>query len=97
MANLHPLNPRASLFSDSNLDVDWLGDFEDFSANSDVAPVESDPFCEDPLAELNIYNADEDVSSWGFDRLYNDSQWQQSNLTLLGSSKKFTSPLPGPT
>jgi hypothetical protein len=66
-------------------------------ADSDVAPAELDAFCEDPLAELGIYSSDEDCSSWGFDRLYNDSQWQEPNLTLLGSGRRFTGPLPGPT
>jgi hypothetical protein len=31
VVNLHPLDPRASLFFDSNLDVDWLGDFSRIS------------------------------------------------------------------
>jgi hypothetical protein len=33
MAGLPPLHPRAPLLSDSDIDLDWLVDFEDFQSN----------------------------------------------------------------
>jgi hypothetical protein len=47
------------------------------------------------MAELGIYDSNEDVSGWTFDRWNVDGQWQEPELTLSGGPRDFTGPLPG--
>jgi hypothetical protein len=65
LPNVHPLDPRAPLLSDSDLDMDWFGEFDDFPSDIDTAPGQSDmDACdEDLLSELGIYSPDEDLSA----------------------------------
>jgi hypothetical protein len=37
----------------------------------------------DTMAELGIYNSEEDLIIWRFEELYDDSQWKESNMMLL--------------
>lgn len=94
---LNPLNPRAPLLSDSDHDLDWMGDFEDFPPEHDDVNMmfDEDALMEDPMAELGIYNDEEDTSNWTFEEVYDDSQWQEQQMTLLGGPRRFTGPLPG--
>jgi hypothetical protein len=52
-------------------------------------------YVEDVIAELGMYDADEDLSGWTFERLYHDWQWQEPDLTLEPESQPFTGPLSG--
>jgi hypothetical protein len=49
----------------------------------------------DPIAELGLYDANEDISDWPFADLYDDSQWQEHNLKLRNTPHCFTGPVPG--
>ena len=52
-------------------------------------------FMGDPMAELGFYDANEDLSGWSFKELYDDSQWQEYELTLLGGPQRFRGPFLG--
>jgi hypothetical protein len=52
-------------------------------------------YVEDVIDELGMYDADEDLSGWTFERLYHDSQWQEPDLTLEVEPQPFTDPLLG--
>jgi hypothetical protein len=61
------------------------------------APASPTGSCaEDIPTELGMYDPDEDFSSWAFKRRYEDSQWQEEDITLRGQDRGFTWPLPGP-
>jgi hypothetical protein len=95
---LHPLYPNALLLSDNDLNHDWMGEFQDFPPDG-MEGYPSSPngsWMGDAMAELGIYNPNEDTSDWNFKKLCDDSQWQEPELTLLGR-RRFTGPLPGPT
>jgi hypothetical protein len=95
VGNLHLLDPRAPLLSDSDVDISWMGDFEDFvDEDGDSGQKESDGVdtMEDPMAELGIYNPEEDLQGWSFKQLFDDNQWQDQHLTLLGGPRHFTRP-----
>lgn len=94
-----PLDPRAPLLNDDDeLDVDWRGTFLDFNSpsRSGIPSSPTDNFVENPLAELGLYNAEEDLSSWSFEERFSDDQWQEPNLRLTDDPRHFTGPLPGP-
>jgi hypothetical protein len=98
--NLHPLDPSAPLLSDSDLDIDWMGEFEDFPNEEDDGgqkDTNEDDEVEDPMAELGIYNPEEDLGRWTFRQQFDDSQWQEQQLTLVGGPRRCTGPLPGST
>jgi hypothetical protein len=87
---------RAPLLSDSDLDHEWMGEFEDFPPDeNDVPPSPADSYTEDPIAELGLYDENEDLRGWSFKELYDDSQWQEHNLTLKNTPHRFTGPVPG--
>lgn len=94
---LNPLDPRAPLLSDSDNDLDWMGDFEDYLPEHDSPYIIFDEhtLIENSMAELGIYDDKEDTSKWTFEEVYNDSQWQEQQMTLLGGARHFTGPLPG--
>jgi hypothetical protein len=51
---LPPLHPNAPLLSDSDVDLDWLGDFEDFQLDANI-PSSSDSFLgEPPTSSMNF-------------------------------------------
>jgi hypothetical protein len=52
---------------------------------------------DDAMAELGIYDPDEDLTTKTFEELYGDSQWQEPNMTLLDADHTFTGPQPGVT
>jgi hypothetical protein len=62
-------------------------------------PRDIDDECsmEDAMAELGIYDPKEDTSSWTFEEVYADTQWQESNTTLAGEDDTFIGLLPGVT
>jgi hypothetical protein len=47
------------------------------------------------MAELGMYDANEDVSGWAFDHRYEDGQWQEPQLILSGGPWHFTGPPAG--
>jgi hypothetical protein len=86
----------APLLSDSDLDHEWTGDFADFPLDDSNAPLSpTDSYTEDPIVELGLYDRDEDLSGWTFKQLYDDSQWQERDLTLWSTPHRFTGPVPG--
>lgn len=93
-----PLSPTYN----SDEDGDWEANFEDFNCDQgsgmNFSQESSDySFEEDPLVELGIYNKDEDRSGWPFERKFADSEWQETEMTLLQDTENFTGPQPGPT
>jgi hypothetical protein len=100
VGNLNPLDPNAPLLPDSDSDLSWTGDFVDFqeddedSGHKDNGDGDAE---EDPLAELGMYDPDEDLRGWTFRETFDDTQWQEAKLTLLGLPRRFTGPLPGAT
>jgi hypothetical protein len=52
---------------------------------------------EDAMADLGIYDPNEDMSAWTFDAVYTNSQWQELNTTLLEEAHTFTGPPPSVT
>lgn len=86
---------------DSDLDdSDWKATYDDFegaeSSDTSYSPSPSE-FQEVPLLELGFYDACEDTSSWDFGKTWDDDQWQEPNMSLLGSRDNFTGPTPGPS
>jgi hypothetical protein len=63
---VQPLHLNVPLLSDSDMDPDWVGHWEDFQfEGTGVLPSSLDgSFTEDPIAELGLYNPDEDLSGW---------------------------------
>lgn len=94
-----PSQPPTTEESDS--DPDWVGDYTDFfddEAAVETSDCEDAPsFMEDPLQELGLYNFEEDVSSWPFQQMFADDQWQEQSFTLMQRTDNFSGPLPGPT
>jgi hypothetical protein len=100
IGTLNPLDPRAPLMSDSDMDFKWMGDFEDFPDDEDDSGQKEsngEDDVEDSMAELGIYNEEEDLQGWSFGQLFEDSQWQEQQLTFLGGARRFTGLLPGAT
>jgi hypothetical protein len=92
---LHPLHPNAPLLSDSDLDHDWMDEFQDFPPDG-IEGYPSSPdgsWMGDAMAELGINDPHEDTREWNFKKVYDDSQWQEPELTLLGGPRRFTGPL----
>jgi hypothetical protein len=82
------------LLSDSDLDHEWTGDYVDFPPDDNDASLSpADSYIEDPIAELGLYDRDEDLSGWTFKHLYDDSQWQERDLTLWSTLHRFTGPV----
>jgi hypothetical protein len=53
---LPPLHPRAPLLSDSNVNLDWLGEFAEFIPNgSNLSSPDS--FLGEPYSTINLYNS----------------------------------------
>jgi hypothetical protein len=63
------------------------------SVGTPSSPAES--YSGDPLAELGIYDDDEDTTSWTFDQIYGDAQWQEQQLSLVGAPRTFSGPTLG--
>jgi hypothetical protein len=86
---------------DSDDDRDWEGGWEDFLSADAASETASDSpelsYVEDPLKELGLYNYKEDVSTWSFERLFADDQWQDQSITLEQNTQNFCGPTPGPT
>lgn len=82
-------------------DPDWHGEYEDFQSEEASGETVSDDdagsYMEDPLRELGLYNYDEDVSNWPFERVFADDQWQDQSITLVQNTNNFSGPEPGPT
>lgn len=49
------------------------------------------------MKELGLYEYDEDVSGWSFDKLFADDQWQDQATSFVHDTSIFTGPLLGPT
>ena len=73
--------------SDSDDDPDWHGEFANFLWEERAGETSADDgapsYTEDPLNELGMYNDDEDVSTWPFEKFFADEQWQDQSITLL--------------
>lgn len=86
---------------DFDSDPDWQGEYKDFQSEEEgggISPDHDAPsFSEDPLHELGLYNSDEDVLAWQFDKVFADDQWQDQSMTLLQNTDNFSGPIPGPT
>jgi hypothetical protein len=52
---------------------------------------------EDSMAELGMYNPEEDLGGWTFRKVFDDTQWQEEHLTLVGGPRRLKGPLPRPT
>jgi hypothetical protein len=92
--------PQESQDDSDTSDVEWVGDYHDFEGDSFsgiASPHLADELChEDAMRELGHYDVMEDVSQWTFGDRFADAQWNEPNLTLLGSRDNFTGPIPGP-
>jgi len=97
--NAGPSEPTSQ--DDSEHDPNWVAKYEDFSHNDATEDSHSDSdtpsYTEDPLKELGLYQYGEDVSTWPFDRLFADDQWQDQAITLVNNTHNFSGPIPGPT
>jgi len=85
---------------DSDDDPDWYGDYVDFLSDEvreETSDGETPSFMEDPLRELGLYDFGEDVSSWPFEQVFADDQWQGQDITLEQNTDNFSGPVPGPT
>jgi hypothetical protein len=51
----------------------------------------------DAMAELGIYDSEEDLTSKTFEELYDNMQWQESNMYSLDGDHSFSGPQPGVT
>jgi hypothetical protein len=71
---VQPLYPNAPLLLDSNMDLDWAGDWEDFQFEGPCI-LPSSPegsFTKDPISELGLYDPHKDLSGWTFNQLWHD-------------------------
>ena len=86
---------------DSDDDHDWQREYDDFvfdvAAGENKSDGDTPTFSEHPLQELGLYDKDEDVSNWPFERAFADDQWQDPSITLLQNTNNFSGPVPGPT
>ena len=72
---------------ESDDDSEWQGEYADFQSQRESGDTRSDGcaacYTEDPLKELGMYNSEKDVSTWPFERVFADEQWQDQSITLL--------------
>lgn len=91
-----PMSPTYN----SEEDEDWQGEYADyFGDEGSGISLSQEPggsFDENPLDELGIYDSEEDRSGWPFERLYADSEWQETNMKLKQDTNNFSGPQPGP-